>query len=49
MPQDTPWFKDVITLEIPSVWSDELLESLQTTVLPEYFRFADGLAKSSGL
>ena len=36
MPQDTPWFKDVITLEIPSVWSDELLESLQTTVLPDY-------------
>jgi maltose alpha-D-glucosyltransferase/alpha-amylase len=36
MPQDNLLLKDVITLEIPSVWSDELLESLQTTVLPEY-------------
>ncbi|MGB8466971.1 MAG: maltose alpha-D-glucosyltransferase, partial [Terrimicrobiaceae bacterium] len=26
----------VRTLEIPSVWSDQLLESLRTTVLPEY-------------
>ena len=31
MPKDTP-----VTLEIPSEWSDKLLESLQTTVLPEY-------------
>ena len=36
MPQDTPPFKDVLTLEIPSAWSDKLLESLQTTVLPDY-------------
>ena len=36
MAQDTLLPKNVITLEIPSVWSDKLLESLQTTVLPDY-------------
>ena len=31
-----PAVAPIRTLEIPSVWSDELLESLQTTVLPDY-------------
>jgi maltose alpha-D-glucosyltransferase/alpha-amylase len=31
-----PAVAPIRTLEIPSVWSDQLLESLQTTVLPDY-------------
>jgi maltose alpha-D-glucosyltransferase/alpha-amylase len=33
---EAPTVAPIRTLEIPSVWSDKLLESLRTTVLPEY-------------